>query len=267
MVLKVYKRLKGKIGNLIKFLIIYIKYSNKLKRLKNIHNGERCFIIGNGPSLRMEDLDKLKNEYTFAANKIYIAFEDTAWRPTYYCVQDSKIINNELETLTKKVEAKIKFIAGNFLVFKNIFLYNWIYFCRGKGRFFSQKPKFSENIQRLIYPGYTVTYTNIQLAVYMGFNEIYLLGVDHNYSVVENLDGTIAKTDIKNHFSDKYDGKNNWYDLIINKQVNIPRIEEMTLTYQAAKEYADAHGIKIYNATRGGKLEVFDRFDFDSLFN
>ena len=36
--------------------------------------------------------------------------------------------------------------------------------------------------------------------------------------------------------------------------------------YMCAKEYAERHEIKIYNATRGGKLEVFERVDFDSLF-
>ena len=41
---------------------------------------------------------------------------------------------------------------------------------------------------------------------------------------------------------------------------------QVSLAYKAARKYADAHGIKIYNATRGGKLEVFERVDFDSLF-
>ncbi len=36
--------------------------------------------------------------------------------------------------------------------------------------------------------------------------------------------------------------------------------------YKSAGNYADIHGIKIYNATRGGKLEVFERVNFDSLF-
>ena len=41
-----------------------------LKTLKGIHIGKRCFIIGNGPSLRVEDLEKIKDEYTFAANRM-----------------------------------------------------------------------------------------------------------------------------------------------------------------------------------------------------
>ena len=44
---------------------------NEIKVFKNKHDGQRCFIIGNGPSLTAEDLNLLKNEVTFAANRIY----------------------------------------------------------------------------------------------------------------------------------------------------------------------------------------------------
>ena len=43
-------------------------------------------------------------------------------------------------------------------------------------------------------------------------------------------------------------------------------IASMLKGYQMCKNYADTHGIKIYNATRGGMLEIFERVDFDSLF-
>ena len=49
-------------------------YSEKIKKLKDNYIGKRCFIIGNGPSLRIEDLNCLKGEYTFAANRIYEIF-------------------------------------------------------------------------------------------------------------------------------------------------------------------------------------------------
>ena len=49
----------------------------RLTNLQNIHKGKRAFILGNGPSLSIADLNKLKNEITFASNKIYLAFEKT----------------------------------------------------------------------------------------------------------------------------------------------------------------------------------------------
>ncbi len=74
--------------------------SNKLKGYKNIHSGERCFVIGNGPSLTPEDLDKLKNEYSFASNHIYKIFDRTNWRPTYYVSVDKAWLEKEWPFVT-----------------------------------------------------------------------------------------------------------------------------------------------------------------------
>lgn len=88
----------------------------------------------------------------------------------------------------------------------------------------------------------------------MGFKEIYLLGVDHNYSVEKAPDGRIISHGAKkDHFSDD------------DKVANIPEVFKSALSYEAAEKYAKTHGIKIYNATRGGKLETFERVDFDTI--
>ena len=50
-------------------------------------------------------------------------------------------------------------------------------------------------------------------------------------------------------------------------ELDIPEVDKSTLTFLAAKRNADENGFKIYNATRGGKLEVFERVDFDTLFD
>ena len=101
---------------------------------------------------------------------------------------------------------------------------------------------FSDDLFLEVCDGNTVTYICLELAVYMGFKEIYLLGVDCDYS---------GK---KQHVIDTG-------DVVLNNPES-----RMIEAYKKAKEYADSHGIKIYNATRGGKLEVFERVDFDSLF-
>ena len=87
----------------------------------------------------------------------------------------------------------------------------------------------------------------MQLAAYMGFKEIYLLGVDFSY-------GGQKKNEAYTHF---YNEK---------KITSIGFVNLVTLAYQSAKQYADEHGLKIYNATRGGKLEIFERINFDDLF-
>ena len=44
-------------------------------------------------------------------------------------------------------------------------------------------PKFSDNPSRHLHCGYMVTYISLQLAYFMGFTRVYLLGVDFYYSL------------------------------------------------------------------------------------
>ena len=89
--------------------------------------------------------------------------------------------------------------------------------------------------------------------------KIYLIGVDHHFQISQNNKGEIiVDNSVKDYFCDEYnEDKDNLY---------IPNLEKSTLTYLAMKKNCEERGLKVYNATRGGKLEVFKRVDFDSLF-
>lgn len=56
----------------------------RLEQLRDKHAGERCFILGNGPSLGRTDLSRLVSEYSFGSNRLYLMFDQTDYRPTYY---------------------------------------------------------------------------------------------------------------------------------------------------------------------------------------
>ena len=228
----------------------------KLESLKDIHKGERCFIIGTGPSLTIADLEKLHDEYTFGTNRIYELFCKTTWRPTYYVNQDHTLIK-ELYTKIDAIEAELKFIPVDY---RNLLSGdNYRYFVLRHKDFFPNRAPFSFDPSKFIAQGFTVTYGAIQIAVYMGFKEIYLLGVDHNYSVYRDSKGHSIKQKKKANNYSKYIS-----DLVLPN--NLPRIEETTIAYETAEVITKKMGIKVYNATRGGKLEAFERRDFDSLF-
>ncbi len=248
---KIYKKTVGIVAKPINYQRIK-NSSNSLISLRNIHSGQRCFIIGNGPSLNANDLDKLKDEICFGCNGIYNIYSKTEWRPTYYCSQDIVYIMSN----RKKIIAQT--IKNKFLAIDDKILYPplgsalYIRFIREE---YDVLPKFSSDIVEGIYDGSTVSYMCMQIAAYMGFKEIILLGFDHNYSAMVDENGNIIhQPDVKDHFSST------------DKISNLPRLHNSTLAYQAAKKYADKHGIRIYNATRGGKLEVFERISFDELF-
>ncbi|WP_246943871.1 6-hydroxymethylpterin diphosphokinase MptE-like protein [Bacillus pinisoli] len=258
------KRLKKSINSIVykmnkalnELLFPYSDNGRQIKSLKNIHLNKRCFIIGNGPSLTTGDLSKLHNEITFAFNRIYYLFNQTDWRPTYYCAEDDKTITKSKEEINN-LNIKNKFFPINFprdnkIQFKNAKYYIFKFGDR------NIEPKFSKDIVKGIYWGNTVAYTAIQLAVYMGIKEIYLLGVDHNFSKMINDKGEIIIDETaKDYFTNEYNNdKNDLY---------IPNVDISTRAFLAAKNYADKHNIKIYNATRGGKLEVFERVNFDNI--
>ncbi len=234
----------------------YSEHGRNIKKLRNIHLHKRCFIIGNGPSLRSEDLDELKNEITFAFNRIYYMFNQTDWRPTYYCSEDDKTIfksKNEINEL----QLANKFFPINFPRDYNVHFNNANYFIFKMGNK-SSEPNFSNDIVKGIYWGNTVAYTAIQMAVYMGIKEIYLLGVDHSFSKVVNDQGeVIVDKTLRDYFSEEYNkDKDDLY---------IPNVDVSTRAFEAARKYADQNNIKIYNATRGGKLDVFERVDFSKI--
>lgn len=246
---------------------IDVASDGRLKSLQGKFNGKRCFIIGTGPSLTVEDLNTLKshNEITFASNKIFKIFEKTTWRPLLYCVSDIDVfahyydqicaldipfqfLVNMKNTKYEKDLDKTKLKDNNKYVY-NIFKEEIFDVANGKNI-----PKFSiEPDKYIVDGGITVTYSMLQWAYFLGFQDVYLLGVDFDYADLSGND--VKKTD---HFCKNYIEKG--------EVVNYPKIKESLDAYMVANDFATTHDFRIYNATRGGKLEVFKRVDFDALF-
>ena len=251
------------------------KYINRIKNFKNKYLGQRCFIIGNGPSLMISDLNNLLKEKTFACNTIWPVYDHTKWRPFFYCVQDpcecSVIIKDN--TLLKMLLDNCSFFFTNIrskiaLKCRDLELQK-MFFYRGRVMADGEK-EFSDNAYEVLFISGTITFIMIQLAVYMGFKDIYLLGIDFSFTQEHHDDGSITSNDVDNHNSliEEEEEKLRISDEIQNMYGSgyFVDYDKQLRGYQAAKKYADTHGIKIYNATRGGKLEVFPRVDFDSLF-
>lgn len=236
-------------------------WGKALAAYKDTHCGQRCFLIGNGPSLRADDLTRLHEvgEVTFAFNRVYNIFEQTPWRPTFYISQDEKMLAGCADVVSD-LKAEAKFIPIQFKWWNGIEINNAAYFNIEHQQVDDPAQfQFSDDISRRIFNSSTGMYTAAQIAAYMGFSEIYLIGVDHHFRISQNNQGKIiVDNTVKDYFTDKYnEDKDKLY---------IPNTERSTLTYVAMKHHCDARGIKVYNATRGGKLEVFERLDFDTLF-
>ena len=238
------------------------KCGRRIASYRNRFAGRRCFFIGNGPSLKADDLTRLRErgEICFAFNRIYNIFDSTTWRPDFYISQDEKMLAGCAETVSR-TELGEKFIPINLKWYFDIDVDNACWFMMKTPREEDGKPlEFSDDPAQIVYNAATGMYTAAQLAAYMGFTEIYLIGVDHHFRVSQNNKGEIVvDKDAKDYFTEKYNEDRD--------KLFIPNTERSTLTYAAMKEQCEKRGIKLFNATRGGKLEVLERVDLDRLLN
>lgn len=238
---------------------------SKLAAMRNKHAGERCFIIGNGPSLNDLDLTKIGDTAAIGVNGIFYKCDEIDWWPKYYTVEDSSVMKENLERIVA-FPAEQKFFPA---IYNRLHPHddNVNFFVMNRG-FYEAKspnfgvPRFSTDFANRAYCGQTVTYINMQLAFHLGFTEVYLIGMDFSYVIPKEFekkgDMIVSTGDDPNHFHKDYFGKGkSWKD---------PKLEMVLLNYKMAKLAFEAAGRNIYNATAGGQLELFERVDYNSLF-
>ena len=243
---------------------------SRLNSLRGRYRGERCFVIGNGPSLNDLDLSKLANEYTFGVNKIYLLFDRIDWRPSFYTLLDWRT-GPDIVPAIGRMSDSLKFLPNRFRgLFSEDSSTYWI---TTRPVLDNINDQFRTDIMDGIPSKGSILVTAIQIAFFLGFRDIYLIGVDANYSIPDTViqsgpdkfrTGTklyleSTKNDDPNHFDPSYFGKGSkWHN---------PNVDEMIRQYKNMRKGVEFHGGRIRNATHGGKLEIFERVDFDSLFN
>jgi hypothetical protein len=228
----------------------------RLENLKDIYKGRRVFILGNGPSLLKCDLTLLKDEITIVSNANFLIWDKMGFIPNILTVEDRLVAEDRKEELNNLRGIKKIFPKDLSYVLKYDSDTIYLNFLRGYLEF----PKFSASFEKEVYWGGTVSYLNMQLANFLGGNEIYLIGFDHSYKVPEKMNNTVitSETEDVNHIHPDYFGKGyRWHD---------PKVDRMEMAYLEAKVFLESKGVKIYNSTVGGKLEVFERVDYNTLF-
>ncbi|MFO7584296.1 MAG: hypothetical protein R6W69_06160 [Anaerolineales bacterium] len=228
-----------------------------LAALKDIHKGQRAFIIGNGPSLKNTDMSKLKGEITFGMNRIYLMFPELGFRTTYLSVVNDLVIEQTAEDLAgldlpKFLTWRSRRFFSNLPTIQPSNLPTFLYTAY-------DSPGFSTDVRGRIWEGATVTYVTMQLAFHMGISQVYLIGVDHNYDTKGKPNTTITSDgDDPNHFHAGYFGKGFRWQL--------PDLETSEIAYRMARMAYEKAGRQILDATVGGKLTIFEKADYNSIF-
>lgn len=251
----VLKRRYENIPNLILWNVPFGYADQNKKRLlfyKDIHKGKRCFIIANGPSLKKIDFSLLENEITIGMNRIYLMNAMNGFMPTYIACIDEN--------------SQLKQFADEYNDLNIPCFYNW-----NQRELFDKKDNqmfvrvkfttgFSADIvKNSTYNGASVTYTCMQLAYYMGCNEVYLIGKDHEYKITKKAGAPeVSDGSEGNHFiSGYYKQGQMWF---------APEYEIEEQAYRIAKKYYEKNNRVIKDASIDGKLKVFEKVDFASLF-
>lgn len=238
----------------------------RLRKLKDIHSGERCFIIGNGPSIRKQNLMLLRDEITFATNWFVLHEEFDQLQINYYCISDPRVwwgkdgmppslydpLNSQ-RSVTKFFEHTAKPV------------------CKSRGLFVGQQCYFiwldytrkvrdgfvSLDISKGVNHGNTVIIDFcLPIACYMGFKDIYLLGCDCDYHLEEAPDFSKAYFyDIGRHCSER-----------VSKEVLLGCSQDWVFdAYRVMKRALQEKGVNVYNAGVGGRLEVFERVELEKV--
>jgi len=222
----------------------------RLMALRNEYRGRRCFIIGNGPSLARMDLAPLRNEITFGLNRGYLLREQMGAATTFLVAVNRYVIEQFGRELLEA--SSVKFLSWHSRSFVQdqrapIFV-KW-----------SQGPRFCENVAgQGVWEGATVTYVAMQLAYYMGFQEVILIGVDHSFASL-GTPHTLVTSDSADddHFDPRYFGPGTKWQL--------PDLETSEVAYALAREHFERAGRRIVDATVGGKLRVFPKVEYAAI--
>ena len=178
-------------------------------------------------------------------------YDKTKWRPKYYVCTDAPYFKK----LTDSYD-----INPDMLCKEDLFLNKDSKklnpsFCNIRTHFIKFSPwnrsydfykyQLMTDVSRGMYAFGTVTNIVITIAMYMGYKEIYLIGAD-----CSNLNKHFV-----NDVTDK-DKDQKYVEDVIHAQLR---------GYEIMKNETEKRNVKVFNATRGGALEVFERVDLEKL--
>lgn len=224
---------------------------DRLGALQDAHRGETCVILGNGPSLAMQDLAELEGLTTFCLNRGYLKWNEEGRQPTYGVAVNDLVIeqfHDELAALACPVfvpwQYRALFDDRDDVIFIE---------ARWQKRFF-------KDARDGVWPGATVTFAALQIAYHLGFATVILVGVDHRFAQAgpAHLEVVQDKPDV-DHFAPNYFGEGvRW---------NLPDLEQSEASYRLARKVYEADGRRIIDATRGGALTIFEKMPLEQALS
>lgn len=237
--------------------------------LKNQHYGERCFILGNGPSVKEMDLLLLEGENIISVSNGYLHNAYDRIQPRYHCVPQityGRMTENDVVLWFGEMHERI----GDAILFlnetemdlvkrKNLFPEREVHYVALRENFDELQERNIINLSGPIPRVESVPVMALMVAMYLGFRDIFLLGVDHDHfksgSYVYAFELQVQKN---KDFSVTKDGS-----ITTSRYDDFQSLARLWRQYRVVRQIAEHNGIRIFNATPGGELDEFSRITLD----
>ncbi len=279
--------------NLLLPKILTLKNSSILKKntgLKAKYLHKRCFIVGSGPSVSKLDLGRLKNEYSFVVNEFDKNPQFNALDPKFYVLSDSIHYNENIGSddyasyFPEQFKKKGKSIGPATTIFRNLdarsFIEKYnvfngrddIYYIGTRGIITDLLP-FNIELDQYIPCTKNSILLCLIIATYLGFEEIYLLGCEHNF-----LSHPTAPLAYDHSYEDELSDMDTSTSGVVGKHI-APKFHAMSYEHMVAnilqlfrnyrffyQKVKKLHPkLKIFNATPNSFLDVFPVIDFEDI--
>lgn len=242
--------------------------------LKNLNLNKRCFILATGPSINKQDLKALSRECCISVSNFFVHPDFTVIHPEYHLFAGSHdpIKDEQMVAWLRSAEKHFpvgqkvllsiidKYLVDDFNLFKKQKVY---YYHLGMGGMNTDKDiSFTGTVPGI--GGVALIATSFGL--YIGSNEIYLLGVDHDY---------LLHVGESKHFYKEHENElvKKGYVEGIAKQGERDLENDLVATistwkgYKKLREYAKKRGVQIWNSTPVSTLDMFPKKSLENVLH
>jgi len=237
------------------------------EKFKNAFAGRKCFIIATGPSIKRQDLKKLKGQLSISVSNFYVHPDFAEIKPEFhlFAAMHPPITEDQYSAMLKDAEKhfphgqKILMSIGDKHIvekFNALKKQNVYYYSLGLKNI---KPKSTIDFSKQLPTIQTSPHIAIYLAIYLGAKEINLLGCDHDW-ILHFGETRHFYDEKKSVLSQK--GYDEWRGSDFGTEC--AAYASLWEKYRRMRAYASAHGITVINCTDGGLLDVFPRKNLEA---
>jgi hypothetical protein len=226
--------------------------AHKIEDLRDMYRAKPMLIVGNGPSLNKTPLDDFQGIPSIGMNKIDMIFGRVAWRPSMIICSNFIVARQHRNVFAESDIPVLLSWKSKLVMPRKTRAVS--YFLNGLSRDFSKEP------HRVLGSAGTVTYTALQLAWFMGADPVILVGVDHSFVTTGRKNEIQKRTgEDVNHFDPNYFAAGSYW--------GVPNLDISEIGYLNARTAFESDGRRVFDATVGGKLQIFPKISIDEALS